>query len=184
MIPSLPLNTLRHSWYRSHPSFSRKFSISTSTLGQWTDTLISPWQSLLQVSTSRSTRALNKFSIIRDLFMYLGSMNETCYYRSYRDERGNLTAFYWKLLVVRLAFVVIFEVALFSIQPWRHLNDNTNDLLFPIQHFVFGVCRLIDALVPDIPKTLANKMKRERYMAKQILQDPEHHIRISDASCT
>ncbi|XP_057372131.1 anoctamin-7-like isoform X1 [Daphnia carinata] len=87
-----------------------------------------------------------------------GSMIEPCYYRSFRDEDGNLTAFYWKLLVVRLAFVVIFE------------------------HFVFGVCRLIDAVVPDVPKTLAIKMKRDRYLAKQILQDPEHHIRISE--CT
>lgn len=37
-------------------------------------------------------------------------MNQTCYYRSYRDGEGNLSAFYWKLLVVRLAFVVVFEV--------------------------------------------------------------------------
>lgn len=42
-----------------------------------------------------------------------GAMAEPCYYRSYRDEDGKLSAFYWKLLVVRLAFVVIFEV-LFS----------------------------------------------------------------------
>lgn len=55
-------------------------------------------------------------------------------------------------------------------------------MVFLLQHFVFGVCRLIDALVPDIPKSLANKMKRDRYLAKQILQDPEHHIRIGE--CT
>lgn len=41
---------------------------------------------------------------------FVGSMIEPCYYRSFRDDDGNLTAFYWKLLVVRLAFVVIFEV--------------------------------------------------------------------------
>ena len=37
-------------------------------------------------------------------------MNKTCYYRGYRDEEGQLKGFYWKLLVVRLAFVIIFEV--------------------------------------------------------------------------
>lgn len=37
-------------------------------------------------------------------------MKETCYYRGHRDDAGKLTPFYWKLLVVRLAFVVVFEV--------------------------------------------------------------------------
>jgi len=36
---------------------------------------------------------------------------------------------------------------------------------------VFGVCRLIDVIVPDVPKSLDLKMKRERYLAKQALAD-------------
>ena len=46
-------------------------------------------------------------------------MDSTCYYRSYRDEKGDLSPFYWKLLVIRLSFVVIFEVI---IKCSRHLN--------------------------------------------------------------
>ncbi|KAL3228039.1 hypothetical protein MRX96_003968 [Rhipicephalus microplus] len=51
-------------------------------------------------------------------------------YRDLRDENGNWTFFHWKLLAVRLAFVIIFE------------------------HVVFCVCRLIDLVVPDIPSQL------------------------------
>ena len=56
------------------------------------------------------------------------------------------------------------------------------------EHFVFGVCKLIDVItiilifilifnpryfevmVPDIPYSLDIKIKRERYLAKQALQ--------------
>ena len=39
---------------------------------------------------------------------------------------------------------------------------------------MFGVCKLIDILVPDIPASLDIKIKRERYLAKEALQDAEH----------
>ena len=38
---------------------------------------------------------------------------------------------------------------------------------------VFGICRLIDILVPDVPESLELKIKRERYLAKQALADTE-----------
>ena len=50
------------------------------------------------------------------------------------------------ILTLKFAFVIIFE------------------------HFVFGVCKLIDIMVPDIPYSLDIKIKRERYLAKQALQ--------------
>ena len=49
-------------------------------------------------------------------------------------------------MAVKFAFVIIFE------------------------HVVFGVCKLIDILVPDIPASLDIKIKRERYLAKEALQ--------------
>ena len=55
---------------------------------------------------------------------------------------------HWKILAVKFAFVIIFE------------------------HVVFGVCKLIDILVPDIPASLDIKIKRERYLAKEALQVP------------
>jgi len=40
-----------------------------------------------------------------------------------------------------------------------------------LQHVVFGICRLIDIIVPDIPESLDLKIRRERYLAKQALAD-------------
>ena len=60
------------------------------------------------------------------------------------------TPVHWKILALKFAFVIIFE------------------------HVVFGVCKLIDILVPDIPASLDIKIKRERYLAKEALQDAEH----------
>ena len=73
-----------------------------------------------------------------------------CYYRGFRDEFGLFTPVHWKILALKFAFVIVFE------------------------HVVFGVCKLIDILVPDIPASLDIKIKRERYLAKEALQDAEH----------
>lgn len=35
-------------------------------------------------------------------------------YKEFRDEKGEYTLFYWHLLAVRLAFVILFEVRLDS----------------------------------------------------------------------
>ncbi|XP_064642098.1 anoctamin-7-like isoform X3 [Lineus longissimus] len=78
------------------------------------------------------------------------TMNQTCRYKDYRDtQTGEYTMWYWHLLTVRLAFVILFE------------------------HIVFGINRLIDILVPDIPESLEVKMKRERFLAKQALADTD-----------
>lgn len=47
------------------------------------------------------------------------------------------------------------------------------------QHVVFGICRLIDILVPDIPESLELKIKRERYLAKQALQESDNILKVS-----
>ncbi|PSN45102.1 Anoctamin-7 [Blattella germanica] len=82
------------------------------------------------------------------------TMPQPCRYRGMRDESGKHTPFFWRLLAVRLAFVIVFE------------------------HVVFGICRLIDVLVPDIPESLELKIKRERYLAKQALQDSETIMKV------
>ncbi|XP_023213768.1 anoctamin-7-like isoform X2 [Centruroides sculpturatus] len=38
------------------------------------------------------------------------SLLESCRYHGYRDEEGNFRPFFWRLLAVRLGFVIIFEV--------------------------------------------------------------------------
>lgn len=84
-----------------------------------------------------------------------GTMQEDCRYKAFRDNDGSYSMFYWHLLAIRLAFVILFE------------------------HFVFGVCRLIDILVPDVPESLSLKIKRERYLAKQALADTEAIMKIA-----
>ncbi|CAG2208713.1 ANO7 [Mytilus edulis] len=86
-----------------------------------------------------------------------GTMNQTCRYRDFRDKEGHYTLFYWHLLAIRLGFVIVFE------------------------HVVFGICRLIDFMVPDVPEALEIKIKRERYLAKQALADTDT-IMMNDSS--
>ncbi|XP_057304531.1 anoctamin-7-like isoform X4 [Hydractinia symbiolongicarpus] len=70
-----------------------------------------------------------------------------CRYRDFRDPNGEMTAFYWHLLALKLGFVIVFE------------------------HFVFATHKLIDFLVPDIPEELDIAIKREAYRAKKALSD-------------
>ena len=51
-------------------------------------------------------------------------------------------------------------------------------LVYFSQHVVFGICRLIDILVPDVPESLEIKIKRERYLAKQALADTETIMKV------
>ncbi|KAG0721119.1 Anoctamin-7 [Chionoecetes opilio] len=86
------------------------------------------------------------------------TLSQQCRYRGYRDDQGNHTLFFWRLLAIRLAFVIIFE------------------------HVVFGVCRLIDIVVPDIPHSLEVKIKRERYLAKQALADSDTMMKVAQGN--
>uniref|UniRef100_A0A1I8HU45 Anoctamin n=1 Tax=Macrostomum lignano TaxID=282301 RepID=A0A1I8HU45_9PLAT len=74
---------------------------------------------------------------------------QPCRYKAFRDADGSHSVFYWKLLAVRLAFVIAFE------------------------HVVFFISRMLDILIPDVPQSLQLKIKREQYLAKQALQDAE-----------
>jgi len=99
----------------------------------------------------RSYYSWNKESIHEDYTSWRLALSpsdydkEPCYYAQFRDDEGDYTLIYWKILALKLGFVIAFE------------------------HFVFGIGRCIDLLVPDIPETLQIKIKREQYLAKQIL---------------
>ena len=68
------------------------------------------------------------------------------------------------------------------LRPIIGLNENNTGTVFKVsknfQHVVFGVCRLIDLVVPDIPESLDIKIKRERYLAKEALQDADHVLQV------
>ncbi|XP_071839920.1 anoctamin-7-like isoform X1 [Apostichopus japonicus] len=80
------------------------------------------------------------------------STHQECRYQDYRDDEGNHTIFYYRLLALRLGFVIVFE------------------------HFVFGISRAIDFVVPDVPESLEVKIKREAYLAKQALQEVQEQL--------
>ncbi len=79
-----------------------------------------------------------------------------CRYRAFRDPQGHYTISHWKIIGLKLSFVIIFE------------------------HLVFGICRLIDLVVPDIPESLDIKIKRERFLAKEALQEADHVLQVRD----
>ncbi|XP_031695067.1 anoctamin-7-like [Anarrhichthys ocellatus] len=76
-----------------------------------------------------------------------GSPTHPLGYRGFRDASGDYLPEYFHLLAIRLTFVIVFE------------------------HVVFSIGRLIDLMVPDVPKEVELKIKKEHYMAKQALAE-------------
>ncbi|GAA53962.1 anoctamin-7 [Clonorchis sinensis] len=70
-----------------------------------------------------------------------------CQYTAFRDPQGEYTMFYWRLLALRLIFVIVFE------------------------HVAFLLADLFDFLIPDVPSSLEERIQRERFLAKQALLD-------------
>ena len=44
---------------------------------------------------------------------WLSEGKEECRYRAFRDSEGSFTPTHWKILAVKLAFVIVFEVRIF-----------------------------------------------------------------------
>ncbi|CAL8079900.1 unnamed protein product [Calicophoron daubneyi] len=75
------------------------------------------------------------------------STTRECRYSGYRDHNGQFTMFFWRLLALRLTFVIVFE------------------------HVAFLLADLFDFLIPDVPVSLEERIQRERFLAKQALLD-------------
>ncbi len=76
-----------------------------------------------------------------------------CYrrYPGYHETKHpyNVTKQYWHVIAARLAFVFVF------------------------QYVVYGVTKFVAYLVPDRPKLLELKIKREEFLAKEALLERE-----------
>ncbi|CAH8451474.1 unnamed protein product [Schistosoma turkestanicum] len=72
---------------------------------------------------------------------------QPCRYKAFRDDNGEFSMFYWRLLALRLAFVIVFE------------------------HVAFGLANVLDFFIPDVPSSLKERIQRERFLAKQALLD-------------
>ncbi|XP_033913706.3 anoctamin-3 isoform X1 [Acipenser ruthenus] len=77
-----------------------------------------------------------------------------CRYRDYRappwgSPPYDFTLQFWHVLAARLAFIIVFE------------------------HLVFGIKSFIAYLIPDMPKDLCDRMRREKYLVQEMMYEAE-----------
>uniref|UniRef100_A0A8C2CQ99 Anoctamin n=1 Tax=Cyprinus carpio TaxID=7962 RepID=A0A8C2CQ99_CYPCA len=77
-----------------------------------------------------------------------------CRYRDYRappwsPEPYEFTLQFWHVLAARLAFIIVFE------------------------HLVFGIKTFIAHMIPDMPKDLCDRMRREKYLMQEMMYEAE-----------
>ncbi|XP_008410264.1 anoctamin-3 isoform X3 [Poecilia reticulata] len=77
-----------------------------------------------------------------------------CRYRDYRAPPWStmpyeFTLQFWHVLAARLAFIIVFE------------------------HLVFGIKSFIAYLIPDMPKDLCDRMRREKYLMQEMMYEAE-----------
>ncbi|XP_037695094.1 anoctamin-3 isoform X2 [Choloepus didactylus] len=77
-----------------------------------------------------------------------------CRYRDYRNPPWSskpyeFTLQYWHILAARLAFIIVFE------------------------HLVFAIKSFIAFLIPDIPKDLNDRIRREKYLVQEMMYEAE-----------
>ncbi|XP_071037378.1 anoctamin-5-like isoform X3 [Parasteatoda tepidariorum] len=83
-----------------------------------------------------------------------GKMIDICRYQDYRNPPEHPRAYelnmrYWHIFAARLSFVVVFE------------------------HLVFFVTGILAWMIPDIPKSVQQKIMRKRYLAREALYKTE-----------
>ncbi|KAM9313105.1 anoctamin-4 [Gastrophryne carolinensis] len=110
------------------------------------------------VNASLSVFLVNDFENRSDSEFHARRFNEAsvkyCRYRDYRDpphapEPYAYTLQFWHVLAARLAFIIVFE------------------------HLVFCIKHLISYLIPDLPKDLRDRMRREKYLIQEMMYEAE-----------
>uniref|UniRef100_A0A4W5ME49 Anoctamin n=1 Tax=Hucho hucho TaxID=62062 RepID=A0A4W5ME49_9TELE len=85
----------------------------------------------------------------------VSDFENTSVYRDYREppdspgEPYSYTLQFWHVLAARLAFIIVFE------------------------HMVFTIKNLIAYLIPDLPKDLRDRMRREKYLIQEMMYEAE-----------
>ncbi|XP_023983037.1 anoctamin-4 isoform X6 [Physeter macrocephalus] len=85
---------------------------------------------------------------------FSGTPLKYCRYRDYREPPHSLVPYgytlqFWHVLAARLAFIIVFE------------------------HLVFCIKHLISYLIPDLPKDLRDRMRREKYLIQEMMYEAE-----------
>ncbi|XP_062913667.1 anoctamin-4-like isoform X3 [Mobula hypostoma] len=83
-----------------------------------------------------------------------GTEVKYCRYRDYREPPNSkqpyaYTIQFWHVLAARLAFIIVFE------------------------HLVFSIKTLIAYMIPDLPKNLRDRMRREKYLIQEMMYEAE-----------
>ncbi|CAF3489064.1 unnamed protein product [Rotaria socialis] len=169
-FPIAPFFALLNNWIEIRLDASklvcatrRPIAFRSSTIGIWFNILqslaylaIVANAFLIAFTSEFLPKILYQYTVNWDLIGYtnftlavapVNTTSRECMYRDFRNPDGTLTVFFWKLLALRLVFVILFE------------------------HIVFVLCRLTDAIIDDVPESLSIKIRREKYLAKRALQD-------------
>ncbi|XP_044525450.1 anoctamin-7 [Gracilinanus agilis] len=100
-----------------------------------------------QYAYSSGLHGYLNFTLAQAPMTFVSQYNHTCRYQAFREDDGQHSFTFWRLLAIRLAFVVVFE------------------------HVIFCVAWLIDLVVPDIPASVKMQEEQEHFVAKQTLAD-------------
>ncbi|XP_030844356.1 anoctamin-4-like isoform X4 [Strongylocentrotus purpuratus] len=79
-----------------------------------------------------------------------------CRYRGNYDEHYNVTLDYWLVIAIKLAFILLYE------------------------HVIIFVKMVVAYVIPDMPDTVKNQIKRENFLAQQAL----HELTLSKGMAT
>ncbi|XP_058870532.1 anoctamin-7-like [Acipenser ruthenus] len=100
---------------------------------------------LYKISHDGDLRGYVNFSLAYAPLDYTDTHNSTaCRYRAFLSASGDSTLFSWRLLAMRLGFMVMFE------------------------HVVLTVQFLIDWLVPDVPLSVEMRLKQEQHISRNL----------------
>ncbi|KAK6309381.1 hypothetical protein J4Q44_G00208440 [Coregonus suidteri] len=107
-------------------------------------------------TTTRTACRVEPFAVF-DMGVRWNVSEEQSRYCRYRDYRASpwspvpydFTLQFWHVLAARLAFIIVFE------------------------HLVFGIKSFIAYLIPDMPKSLCDRMRREKYLMQEMMYEAE-----------
>uniref|UniRef100_A0A8B9F8D5 Anoctamin n=1 Tax=Amazona collaria TaxID=241587 RepID=A0A8B9F8D5_9PSIT len=105
-------------------------------------------------SECKQQRYVNSSLSVFDLSELGMGYSGYCRYRDYRAPPWSSTPYeftlqFWHVLAARLAFIIVFE------------------------HLVFGIKSFIAYLIPDMPKDLCDRMRREKYLVQEMMYEAE-----------
>jgi len=94
----------------------------------------------------------------------------SCRYKDYRNppwssQKYERPTFYYQVLVARLTFVVIFQVS----NTYTKYKFDKSILWLLFQNVVSLVKVAVQWLIPDVPNTLSDRIKRESYLTTQMI---------------